>query len=125
MNFHTVHSIFLTKAILREAKSMRDVSNFLQMNSHEAIRRIKRLAISNIGASQDNGSTQKAIHDNVSKQGALQGNGSESPQQGDLRLSGPSSGQGAGSGARTRDRRVPADLRADSQATVLPTPPDR
>ncbi|GFO30272.1 hypothetical protein PoB_005677700 [Plakobranchus ocellatus] len=45
-----------------------------------------------------------------------------SPQQGDLRLSGPPSGQGAGSGARTRDRRVPADLRADSQATVLPTP---
>ncbi|GFO34219.1 hypothetical protein PoB_006072400 [Plakobranchus ocellatus] len=48
-----------------------------------------------------------------------------SPQQGDLRLSGPPSGQGAGSGARTRDRRVPADLRADSQATVLPTPPYR
>ncbi|GFO35453.1 hypothetical protein PoB_006195800 [Plakobranchus ocellatus] len=46
-----------------------------------------------------------------------------SPQQGDLRLSGPPSGQGAASGARTRDRRVPADLRADSQATVLPTPP--
>ncbi|GFO38081.1 hypothetical protein PoB_006458600 [Plakobranchus ocellatus] len=46
-----------------------------------------------------------------------------SPQQGDLRLSGPQSGQGAGSGARSRDRRVPADLRADSQATVLPTPP--
>ncbi|GFN82943.1 retrovirus-related pol polyprotein from transposon opus [Plakobranchus ocellatus] len=46
-----------------------------------------------------------------------------SPQQGDLRLSGPPSGQGTGSGARTRDRRVPADLRADSQATVLPTPP--
>ncbi|GFO50638.1 hypothetical protein PoB_007714300 [Plakobranchus ocellatus] len=45
-----------------------------------------------------------------------------SPQQGDLRLSGPPSGQGASSGARTRDRRVPADLRADSQATVLPTP---
>ncbi|GFN99633.1 hypothetical protein PoB_002613900 [Plakobranchus ocellatus] len=43
-------------------------------------------------------------------------------QQGDLRLSGPPSGQGAGRGARTRDRRVPADLRADSQATVLPTP---
>ncbi|GFO23846.1 hypothetical protein PoB_005035100 [Plakobranchus ocellatus] len=35
-----------------------------------------------------------------------------SPQQGDLRLSGPPSGQGASSGARTRDRRVPADLRA-------------
>ncbi|GFO04683.1 hypothetical protein PoB_003118800 [Plakobranchus ocellatus] len=48
-----------------------------------------------------------------------------SPQQGDLRLSGLPSGQGAGSGARTRDRRVPADLRADSQATVLPTPPKR
>ncbi|GFO21869.1 hypothetical protein PoB_004837400 [Plakobranchus ocellatus] len=46
-----------------------------------------------------------------------------SPQQGDLRLSGPPSGQGAGSEARTRDRRVPAGLRADSQATVLPTPP--
>ncbi|GFO27671.1 hypothetical protein PoB_005417600 [Plakobranchus ocellatus] len=45
------------------------------------------------------------------------------PQQGGLRLLGPPSGQGAGSGARTRDRRVPADLRADSQATVLPTPP--
>ncbi|GFN87126.1 hypothetical protein PoB_001363200 [Plakobranchus ocellatus] len=45
-----------------------------------------------------------------------------SPQQGDLRLSGPPSGQGAGSGARTRDRRLPADLRADSQATLLPTP---
>ncbi|GFO36051.1 ankyrin repeat [Plakobranchus ocellatus] len=46
-----------------------------------------------------------------------------SPQQGDLRLSGPPPGQGAGSGARTRDRRVPADFRADSQATVLPMPP--
>ncbi|GFO34043.1 hypothetical protein PoB_006054800 [Plakobranchus ocellatus] len=46
-----------------------------------------------------------------------------SPQQGDLRLSGPPSVQGAGSGSRTRDRRVPADLRADSQATVLQTPP--
>ncbi|GFN98785.1 hypothetical protein PoB_002529100 [Plakobranchus ocellatus] len=44
-----------------------------------------------------------------------------SPQQGDLRLSGPPSGQGAGSGARTRDRRIPADLRADSLATVPPT----
>ncbi|GFN92265.1 hypothetical protein PoB_001877100 [Plakobranchus ocellatus] len=41
-----------------------------------------------------------------------------SPQQGDLRLSGPPSGQGAGSGARTRDRMVPADLRADSQALL-------
>ncbi|GFN91920.1 hypothetical protein PoB_001842600 [Plakobranchus ocellatus] len=42
---------------------------------------------------------------------------------GDLRLSGPPSGQGAGSGARTHHRRVPADLRVDSQATVLQTPP--
>ncbi|GFN82549.1 hypothetical protein PoB_000905500 [Plakobranchus ocellatus] len=45
-----------------------------------------------------------------------------SPQQGDLRLSGPPSGQDAGGGARTRHRRVPLDLRADSLATVLPTP---
>ncbi|GFO45033.1 hypothetical protein PoB_007153800 [Plakobranchus ocellatus] len=46
-----------------------------------------------------------------------------SPQQGDLRLSGPPSGQGAGGGARTCDRGVPADLRADSLATVPATPP--
>ncbi|GFN84342.1 cytochrome p450 [Plakobranchus ocellatus] len=38
-----------------------------------------------------------------------------------LRLSGPPSGQGAGGGARTRDRRVHADLRADSLVTVPPT----
>ncbi|GFN74479.1 hypothetical protein PoB_000098500, partial [Plakobranchus ocellatus] len=43
------------------------------------------------------------------------------PQRGDLRLSGPPSGQGAGGEARTRDRRVPADLMADS----LPTAPLR
>ncbi|GFN82731.1 toll-like receptor g [Plakobranchus ocellatus] len=36
-----------------------------------------------------------------------------SPQQRDLRLSGPLSGQGAGSGAQTCGRDVPADLRAD------------
>ncbi|GFO31800.1 hypothetical protein PoB_005830500 [Plakobranchus ocellatus] len=42
-----------------------------------------------------------------------------SPQQGDLRLLGPPSGQGAGGGARTRDRRVPADLREDSPATQI------
>ncbi|GFN89477.1 hypothetical protein PoB_001598300 [Plakobranchus ocellatus] len=35
-----------------------------------------------------------------------------SPQQGDLRVSGPSSGHGAGVGARTCDIRVPADLQA-------------
>ncbi|GFN81722.1 hypothetical protein PoB_000822800 [Plakobranchus ocellatus] len=36
---------------------------------------------------------------------------------------GPPSGRDADGGARTRDRRVPADLRADSRATVPPTPP--
>ncbi|GFO09055.1 LOW QUALITY PROTEIN: hypothetical protein PoB_003556000 [Plakobranchus ocellatus] len=41
-----------------------------------------------------------------------------SPQQGDLRLSGHPSGQGTAGGARTRDRRVTANLRADSRATV-------
>ncbi|GFN90382.1 hypothetical protein PoB_001688800 [Plakobranchus ocellatus] len=45
-----------------------------------------------------------------------------SPQQGDLRLLGPPSGRGADGRARTRDRRVPTDLRADSQATVPRTP---
>ncbi|GFN81381.1 hypothetical protein PoB_000788700 [Plakobranchus ocellatus] len=43
-----------------------------------------------------------------------------SPQQGDLRLSGPLSGQGAGGGARPLDRRIPADIQADSLATVPP-----
>ncbi|GFO16806.1 hypothetical protein PoB_004331100 [Plakobranchus ocellatus] len=38
------------------------------------------------------------------------------------RLSGPPSGRGASGEARTRDRRVPADVRADSLATVPPTP---
>ncbi|GFO19950.1 hypothetical protein PoB_004645500 [Plakobranchus ocellatus] len=41
-----------------------------------------------------------------------------SPQQGDLRLSGLPSGQSAGGGARTRDRGIRADIRADSLATV-------
>ncbi|GFN83475.1 hypothetical protein PoB_000998100 [Plakobranchus ocellatus] len=45
-----------------------------------------------------------------------------SPQQGDLRLSGPPSGQGAGGLAQVRNRRVLADLREDSLATVPPTP---
>ncbi|GFO41703.1 hypothetical protein PoB_006820800 [Plakobranchus ocellatus] len=45
-----------------------------------------------------------------------------SPQQGNLRLLGPLSGQGAGGGARTRNSRVPADLRADSLTTQPPTP---
>ncbi|GFO13227.1 hypothetical protein PoB_003973200 [Plakobranchus ocellatus] len=44
------------------------------------------------------------------------------PQQDDLRVPGSPSGQGAGGGARTRDRKVSADLRADSLATEPPTP---
>ncbi|GFO15178.1 hypothetical protein PoB_004168300 [Plakobranchus ocellatus] len=44
------------------------------------------------------------------------------PKQGDLKLSGPPSGQGAGGGARTRDRKVFEDLKADSLAIVRPTP---
>ncbi|GFO33448.1 hypothetical protein PoB_005995300 [Plakobranchus ocellatus] len=44
----------------------------------------------------------------------------DSPQQGDFRLSGPPSGQGAGSGARIHDRKVSADLRADSLVTEPP-----
>ncbi|GFN78152.1 hypothetical protein PoB_000465800 [Plakobranchus ocellatus] len=44
-----------------------------------------------------------------------------SPQQGDLKLSGILSGQGTGVAAQTRDRRVLADLRADSLSTVPPT----
>ncbi|GFN99836.1 hypothetical protein PoB_002634200 [Plakobranchus ocellatus] len=50
------------------------------------------------------------------------GQDTASPQQGDLRLLGPPSGRDADGGARTRDRRVPADLREDLQATVPPTP---
>ncbi|GFO22509.1 hypothetical protein PoB_004901400 [Plakobranchus ocellatus] len=45
------------------------------------------------------------------------------PQQDDLRLSCPPPGQGAGGGARTRDRRVLASLRADSLYSVPPTNP--
>ncbi|GFN86239.1 hypothetical protein PoB_001274500 [Plakobranchus ocellatus] len=44
-----------------------------------------------------------------------------SPQQGDLRLSGPPSGQGAVGVARTRDRRAPA-VPGDSLSTMPPTP---
>ncbi|GFO04631.1 hypothetical protein PoB_003113600 [Plakobranchus ocellatus] len=43
-------------------------------------------------------------------------------QHGDPKLSGPSSGQEASGGARTCNRRVPADLWADSLSTVPPTP---
>ncbi|GFN73564.1 hypothetical protein PoB_000007000 [Plakobranchus ocellatus] len=45
-----------------------------------------------------------------------------SPQQDDLRLLGPPLDQGTGGGARTRDRRVVADLRMDSLTTVPLTP---
>ncbi|GFO25518.1 hypothetical protein PoB_005202300 [Plakobranchus ocellatus] len=44
-------------------------------------------------------------------------------QQGDLRLSGLPSDQGTGGGARTRNRRIPADLRADSLVIEPPKPP--
>ncbi|GFO03743.1 hypothetical protein PoB_003024800 [Plakobranchus ocellatus] len=43
--------------------------------------------------------------------------------KGDLRLLSLPSGQGAGGGDRTCDRKVAAELRADSLATVPPTPP--
>ncbi|GFO37760.1 hypothetical protein PoB_006426500 [Plakobranchus ocellatus] len=46
----------------------------------------------------------------------------ENSQHGDLMLLGHPSGQGAGDGARSCDRKVPEDLRADSLATVLSTP---
>ncbi|GFN77343.1 hypothetical protein PoB_000384900 [Plakobranchus ocellatus] len=45
------------------------------------------------------------------------------PQQGDLRLSGPTSGQSVGGGTRTQVRRVLPDLRTDSLVSVPPTPP--
>ncbi|GFN92821.1 hypothetical protein PoB_001932700 [Plakobranchus ocellatus] len=45
-----------------------------------------------------------------------------SSQHGDLRLSGPPSGQGTSGGVQTYHRKVPADLREDSLATVPPTP---
>ncbi|GFN80613.1 hypothetical protein PoB_000711900 [Plakobranchus ocellatus] len=45
-----------------------------------------------------------------------------SPQLGDIRLLGAPSGQDAGGGARTRDRRVPTDHRADTLVNVSPTP---
>ncbi|GFN89897.1 hypothetical protein PoB_001640300 [Plakobranchus ocellatus] len=51
-------------------------------------------------------------------------NGYSSPHQGDLRLPGPPSGQGTGGVARTRDRRIPVDIRADSLATVPSNPPN-
>ncbi|GFO29672.1 hypothetical protein PoB_005617700 [Plakobranchus ocellatus] len=46
-----------------------------------------------------------------------------SPQQGNLRLQGLLSGRSTDGGAQTHDRRVPADRRTDSQATVPTMPP--
>ncbi|GFO12395.1 hypothetical protein PoB_003890000 [Plakobranchus ocellatus] len=46
-----------------------------------------------------------------------------SPQEGDFRLSGHPSDQGAGGRTRTRDRNIPAELRADSLDTVPLTTP--
>ncbi|GFO33688.1 hypothetical protein PoB_006019300 [Plakobranchus ocellatus] len=43
------------------------------------------------------------------------------PQHGDLKLLGTLSGQGTDGGARTRDTRVPTDLKADSLPTVPQT----
>ncbi|GFN76465.1 kinesin-like protein [Plakobranchus ocellatus] len=45
------------------------------------------------------------------------------PQHGDLRLSGPPSGQRASGGAQAHNRRIPADLRADSLSTLPPISP--
>ncbi|GFO47715.1 hypothetical protein PoB_007422000 [Plakobranchus ocellatus] len=44
------------------------------------------------------------------------------PQQDDPTLLGPPSGQSANGGARNSDRRIPADLRADSLTTEPLTP---
>ncbi|GFO47225.1 hypothetical protein PoB_007373000 [Plakobranchus ocellatus] len=44
-----------------------------------------------------------------------------SPQQGDLRILGSLSGRGTDGGARICNRRVPGDLRPDSQVTQPPT----
>ncbi|GFN88909.1 hypothetical protein PoB_001541500 [Plakobranchus ocellatus] len=46
---------------------------------------------------------------------------SASPQQGDLRLSGPPSGQGAVGGVRTSDRRVPQGGLASHWAIDAPS----
>ncbi|GFO36858.1 hypothetical protein PoB_006336300 [Plakobranchus ocellatus] len=45
-----------------------------------------------------------------------------SPQQGDLTLLGPLSGQGTNGGAGTRDRRIPADIRVDSSPCATDNP---
>ncbi|GFO18551.1 hypothetical protein PoB_004505600 [Plakobranchus ocellatus] len=57
-----------------------------------------------------------AIEEKKSSQSFIFTFWTSSSKQGDLQLSGAPSGQTAGGGARTRNRRVPADLRADSLA---------
>ncbi|GFO24344.1 hypothetical protein PoB_005084900 [Plakobranchus ocellatus] len=74
---------------------------------------------------KENRSPQKTDHLGMEEAEAVKVCNQASPQQGDLRLLGPPSGQSAGGGARTRDGRVRADLKADSQATVSPTPPQK
>ncbi|GFO26421.1 hypothetical protein PoB_005292600 [Plakobranchus ocellatus] len=71
-----------------------------------------------IGSGQTKASARKCNDGRRSNQSV----GKEIPQQDDFRLPGPSSDKGADDGAQIRDRRVPADLRADSLSTVPPTP---
>ncbi|GFO35559.1 hypothetical protein PoB_006206400 [Plakobranchus ocellatus] len=47
------------------------------------------------------------------------------PQHCDLSFPGPPSGLKSSGGVRTRNRRVPAYLRAYSLSTVPPTPPEK
>ncbi|GFN95118.1 hypothetical protein PoB_002162400 [Plakobranchus ocellatus] len=46
------------------------------------------------------------------------------PPQDDLRLSGPPSCQGANYVIRTRDKRVPVDIKTSLPSTGPPTPPE-
>ncbi|GFO49286.1 hypothetical protein PoB_007579100 [Plakobranchus ocellatus] len=57
-------------------------------------------------------------NENIMHRQRQDGSGGASSQQVDLRFSGPPLGQGAGGGARTRDRGCPADLRVSSLVTA-------
>ncbi|GFO28502.1 hypothetical protein PoB_005500700 [Plakobranchus ocellatus] len=63
-----------------------------------------------------------ARHDLITHIGCISPACSARHQNDDLRLLGPLSGQGVGGRARTPDRRVPANLRAESLSIVPPTP---